>query len=42
MTVLPIDTTIYQASKPAELTSCFTSVQRNVDKPYNVGQTKQT
>ena len=26
------DTTIYQASKPGELTSCITSVQRNVDK----------
>ena len=26
------DTTIYQASKPAELTSCIISVQRNVDK----------
>ena len=26
------DTTIYQASKPGELTSCITSVQRNVNK----------
>ena len=26
------DTTIYQASKPGELTSCIISVQRNVDK----------
>ena len=26
------DTTIYQASKPGELTSCITSVQRNVGK----------
>ena len=26
------DTTIHQASKPAELTSCIISVQRNVDK----------
>ena len=26
------DTTIYQASKPGELTSCTISVQRNVDK----------